>query len=217
EQYDSQLRGTPGRQVLSVNAAGDVIGIRGQTPATPGDNLVTSINAQVEADTASALRQAIQRAQAEGNTGATTGAAVVMTTKGRVIAVASYQSYDRSIWAGGTPTREFNYLFGTARGEPILNRATQGEYAPGSTWKVTSTAAALANGFSAAGPYSCPGAVTVAHRTFNNWTTKNLGPMSLHQALVMSCDTVFYQVAYQMYLHDKYRANFEVNPHAPIQ
>ena len=41
--------------------------------------------------------------------------------------------------------------------------------------------------------------------------------MSFHEALVMSCDTVFYQVAYQMYLHDRYGANFVVNKHAPIQ
>jgi len=59
--------------------------------------------------------------------------------------------------------------------------------------------------------------VTIAGHTFNNWTTQNLGPMSLHEALVMSCDTVFYQIAYQMYLHDKYNANFVASPSAPIQ
>jgi penicillin-binding protein 2 len=48
----------------------------------------------------------------------------------------------------------------------------------------------MKNGLPAAGPYSCPGAVTIAGHTFNNWTTQNLGPMSLHEALVMSCDTV---------------------------
>ncbi len=54
--------------------------------------------------------------------------------------------------------------------------------------------------------------MTIAGHTFNNWTTANLGPMSLHTALVWSCDTVFYQIAYQMYLHDKYRANFARQP-----
>ncbi|HEX9537259.1 MAG TPA: penicillin-binding protein 2 [Streptosporangiaceae bacterium] len=216
-QYDRQLRGTAGTQVLSVNAAGQVTGTIRQTPAKAGDNLVTSINAQVQADTANALSQAIQRAQAEGNVGATTGAAVVMTTTGRVVAMASYPSYNPGVWSGGISQAQFNDLFGTSRGEPILNRATQGEYAPGSTWKVTSTAAALANGFSADGPYSCPGAVTVAGRVFNNWTTQNLGEMSLHQALVMSCDTVFYQIAYQMWLTDNQHADLVANPHAPVQ
>jgi len=217
QQYDQQLRGTPGRQALSVNAAGTVTGIGHEIPARSGDDLVTSLNAQVERDTYNALAQAIHHAQAAGNAGATSGAAVVMTTRGRVVAMASYPSYNPGIWAGGISRWEFRALFGTADGEPILNRATQGQYAPGSTWKVTSTAAAIANGFSPAGPYGCPGSVTVAGRTFNNWTTANLGPMSLHQALVMSCDTVFYQLAYQMYQHDRYNANFVASPHAPVQ
>jgi penicillin-binding protein 2 len=52
---------------------------------------------------------------------------------------------------------------------------------------------------------------------FNNWTTQNLGPMSLHQALVMSCDTVFYQIAYQMWLRDNVRADLTASAHAPVQ
>jgi penicillin-binding protein 2 len=217
EEYDQELRGTPGTQTLTVNVAGTVTGTRHQTAATPGDTLVTSLNSQLQMDTYNDLAHAIKAAQQEGNPGATSGAAVVMTTTGRVLAMASYPTYDPSVWTGGISEREFRTLFGTAHGEPILDRATQGAYGPGSTWKVTSTAAALANGLSAAGPYSCPGQVTIAGHVFHNWTTANLGPMSLHEALVMSCDTVFYQVAYQMYLHDKYRANFEINPHAPIQ
>jgi len=217
QQYDQQLRGTPGTQTLTVNAAGTVTAIRHQSSPAAGDTLVTSLNSQLQADTYNALAQAIQHAQAEGNAGATSGAAVVMTTTGRILAMASVPTYDPSIWNGGISQREFRNLFGTAHGEPILNRATQGEYGPGSTWKVTSTAAALAHGYSAAGPYSCPGAVTIAGHPFHNWTTQNLGPMSLHEALVMSCDTVFYQLAYQMYLHDRYDANFVKNPHAPAQ
>jgi penicillin-binding protein 2 len=216
-QYDGALRGIPGTQTLTVNAAGAVTGIRGQTPAKPGDTLVTSINSQLQADTYTALSQAIKRAQSYGNAGATSGAAVVMTTTGRVLAMASYPTYNPSIWTGGISTREFRYLFGTAHGEPILNRATQGEYGPGSTFKVTSASAAIADGFSAAGPYSCPGAVSIAGHTFNNWNPASMGLMSLHTALVWSCDTVFYQIAYQMYLHDHYNANFRASPHAPLQ
>ncbi len=203
EQYDARLRGSAGNQVLSVNAAGDVTGTVSKTPALAGDSLVTSVNAQVQADAENALVQAIRRAQAEGNTQATTGAAVVMTTSGRVVAMASYPSYNPSVWTGGISQREFSYLFGSGSGEPILDRATQGQYAPGSTWKVTSAAAAVKDGYDPNASYSCPGAVTVAGRTFNNWTTQNLGNMTLHQALVMSCDTVFYQIADQMWQKDE--------------
>src|SRR5499427_9557760 len=146
QQYDQQLRGTPGSQTLTVNAAGTVTGIRHQTAATPGNTLVTSLNSQLQADTYNDLARAIHSAQAQGNPGATSGAAVVMTTTGRIVAMASYPTYDPSIWTGGISNRQFKNLFGTAHGEPILNRATQGEYGPGSTFKVTSASAAIANG-----------------------------------------------------------------------
>ena len=57
--------------------------------------------------------------------------------------MASYPNYNPSVWTNGISQSEFNYLFGSASGEPVMNWATQGEYAPGSTFKVTSTAAAV--------------------------------------------------------------------------
>jgi len=217
EQYDRRLRGKAGTQEVSVNAAGDVTGTIRQTSPRAGDTLVTSINATVQEDTSRALANAIHQTQAEGNPGATTGAAVVMTTTGRVIAMASYPTYNPSVWTGGITTREYNRLFGAADSEPILNRVTQGEYAPGSTWKVTSAAAAVAAGYSLAGPYSCPGSVTIGGRVFNNDTVANSGYMSLHEALVVSCDTVFYQLAYDIWLQDHRSADTVTSARAPVQ
>ncbi len=217
EQYDRQLRGRPGTQEVSVNAAGDVTGTIRQTQPKAGDTLVTSINAKVQNDTERALAGAIRRTQAAGNPGATTGAAVVMTTRGRVIAMASYPTYNPRIWTGGISKRDFSRLFGSRDSEPILNRVTQGQYAPGSTWKVTSAAAAVAAGYSLAGPYACPGSVSIGGRVFNNDTPSNSGDMSLHQALVVSCDTVFYELAYDIWLKDHRSADTVTSPHAPVQ
>jgi penicillin-binding protein 2 len=216
EQYDAQLRGTPGDQVVSVNAAGAVTGTVRESAAKPGDELVTSIDARVQADTERALAQAVQKARAAGND-TNSGSAVVMTTTGRVIAMANYPTYNPSVWTGGISQREFNRLFDQAYGEPILNRATQGQYAPGSTWKVTSTAAAIRAGYDPNSAYSCPGSVNIAGRTFNNWTTASLGDMDLHEALVMSCDTVFYQLAYQMWLADDPNGRPVSHPKDPMQ
>jgi penicillin-binding protein 2 len=216
-EYDAQLRGTPGAKRVAVNAAGQVTGTMSATRPLAGDDLVASINARVQADTERALGGAIRRAQAEGNHAATTGAAVVMTTAGRVIAMASYPSYDPVIWTRGITQRQYRRLFGVAGGEPILNRATQGQYAPGSTWKVTSTAAAVAAGYRLAGPYGCPGSVSIGGRTFLNDTPVDSGLMSLHTALVQSCDTVFYQLGYDIWRHDNRRANVVTSAHAPVQ
>jgi penicillin-binding protein 2 len=215
-QYDGQLRGKAGTQVVSVNAAGDVTGSVSQTAPANGDDLVTSLNAQVQAVAQQALDGAIARSRASGNP-ANQGAAVVMTTTGRVVAMASYPDYNPSIWTGGISQRQFNALFGKSGGQPIINWTTQGQYAPGSTFKVTSTAAAVADGYPLYGVYGCPGSVTIAGHTFGNDGQPSLGDMTFNTALIQSCDTVYYNLGYDMYLRDNPKANNRPSPTAPVQ
>ena len=215
-QYNTELTGKPGNQTVSVNAAGDVLKTVGGTPAQTGDTLVTSLNAKVQADAQQALNSAIERSRASGNT-VNQGAAVVETTSGRIVAMASYPDYNPSVWTNGVSQKEFNYLFGTASGDPVMNWASQGQYAPGSTFKITSTAAAVANGFSLNGLYNCPASYTVGGISFGNDGQPSLGPISFREALIQSCDTVYYELAYQMWKTDNNKANFQLNPHAPIQ
>ena len=215
-QYNTELTGKPGNQIVSVNAAGDVLNTVGGTPAQTGDTLVTSINAKVQADAQQALNAAIERSRASGNS-VNQGAAVVETTSGRIVAMASYPNYNPSVWTNGISQSEFNYLFGTASGDPVMNWASQGQYAPGSTFKITSTAAAVANGFSLNGTYNCPASFSIGGQSFANDGEPSLGPISFRTALIQSCDTVYYEVAYQMWQTDDNKANFQLNPHAPIQ
>jgi penicillin-binding protein 2 len=216
-QYDRQLRGVPGQEKLAVNAAGQVTGTVSQIRPRAGDYLVTSINAAVQRDTETALAGAVQRSQAAGNPVSSGGAAVVLSTTGRVIAMASYPTYNPSVWTGGISEAEFHRLFGTAHGEPVLNRASQGEYAPGSTWKVTSVAAAVAAGYSLYGSYNCPAVLTIGGRSYANDGNPSLGPMSFYTALVVSCDTVFYDLAYAIWQRDHPRTNVVTSPRAPVQ
>jgi len=216
-QYDHALRGTTGFTRLAVNAAGQVSTTISSVKPQPGDYLVTSINAALQQETEQALADAILRSQSGGNPVGKGGAAVVMTTTGRVLALASYPTYDPSIWSGGITEAQFRRLFGNGNGEPILNRATQGQYAPGSTWKVTSVAAAVAAGYSLNGTYRCPAFVRVGDHSYSNDGRPSEGPISLHTALVESCDTVFYNLAYHIYLHDHPGANDVRSPRAPVQ
>jgi len=215
-EYDSQLRGKAGTQVITVNAAGDQTGVLRTTPAQSGDELVTSINAQIQADAQNALNGAIARSRASGN-GTNQGAAVVMTTTGRIVAMASYPQYDPSVWTGGISQQEYQHLTSLSDGEPLNNWTTQGQYAPGSTFKVTSTAAAVSDGYSINGTYECPGTVSIGGHTFANDGQPSLGAMSFHEALVQSCDTVYYNLAYDMFLRDDPRANDVTSPDAPVQ
>jgi penicillin-binding protein 2 len=215
-EYDGQLRGQAGKQTVSVNAAGDVTGAVSQTAPVNGDDLVTSLNSQVQAVAQNALNSAIERSRTAGND-ANQGAAVVMTTTGRVVAMASYPDYDPSVWTGGITQKQFNKLFGKSGGQPIINWTTQGQYAPGSTFKVTSTAAAVADGYPLYGLYNCPGSVSIAGHTFGNDGEPSLGDMSFSEALIQSCDTVYYDLGYDMYLHDRPSANNHRSATAPVQ
>jgi penicillin-binding protein 2 len=216
-QYDSHLRGVPGKLLLDVNAAGQVAGTARRVLPQTGDFLVTSINAAVQRDTELALATAVQRSQFAGNPSGNGGAAVVMTTKGRIVAMASYPTYNPRIWTGGISQAEFRRLFGRGHGEPILNRVTQGQYAPGSAWKITSVAAAVKAGYSLYGTYNCPASTRIGGRSYANDGNPSLGPMTFYTALVQSCDTVFYDLAYQIYLRDHPGANVVTSPRAPVQ
>ena len=109
-------------------------------------------------------------------------------------------------------------IIGTADGEPIINWTTQGQYAPGSTFKVTSTAAAVADGYPLNGLYNCPGSVSIAWRYLRQRRRAEprrhdvrRGP---HPVLL---DTVFYNLGYDMYLRDDPKANNTTSPNAPVQ
>lgn len=214
-QYNQDLQGTPGQQMLSVNSAGQQLGVMKSTAPVTGNNLVTSINARLQGDVQTVLANTIRKAQQTGSPKATTGAAIVMTTTGRVVAMASAPSYNPSVWNGGISEKQYRQLINGDK--PILNRVTQGEYAPGSTFKVTSTAAAVKAGYSLAGTYNCPASYKIGGRSFLNDGQKDLGQMSLHEALVISCDTVFYELAYGTYQHDHPKANVVTSPKAPMQ
>ncbi len=215
-QYDTQLRGQVGTQVVSVNAAGDVTGTASEKAPVNGDDLVTSLNAPLQADVQQVLADAVAKARAEGNN-SDQGAAIVMTTTGRVVAMASYPDYNPSVWTGGISQNEFSDLFGTKDGEPVINWAAQGEYAPGSTFKITSTAAAVADGYPLDGLYNCPASVSIAGQTFKNDGEPNLGDMTFAEALIQSCDTVYYDLGYGMYQSDDTSANSVKSPNAPVQ
>jgi penicillin-binding protein 2 len=215
-QYDKELRGSPGIDEVAVNAAGQVMSTIKNTKPVAGDDLVTSLNGKLQIDTENILQNAILKAQASGEPGVNSGAAVVMTTTGRIVAMASYPTYNPSVWTGGISEKEFNRLFGTGDGEPILERATQGEYHPGSTFKVTTLTAGLKDGMSLYGTYDCPGSIDVSGHVFNN-DFGNGGEMSLYQALVLSCDTVFYNIGYDIWLTDNRKYDDVTSPNFPIQ
>ncbi|MEV6867153.1 penicillin-binding protein 2 [Streptosporangium subroseum] len=196
--YDGPLRGVPGMRRVQVDRLGKVIGVERQVPPRSGDTLITSIDSKVQAITEKALAEAMKSApRADG------AAAVVLDVRsGRVIALASAPTYDPKIWTGGISEREYQRLLSDKSGKPLVSRAIKGQFAPGSTFKVSSVSAMLNDGYPLHGKYDCPGSFMVGSRPFNNFHGIGMGTLDLHTALVKSCDTIFYRAAYEQWLRD---------------
>ncbi|GGZ18404.1 penicillin-binding protein 2 [Streptomyces poonensis] len=208
-QYDKALRGKAGVTRYEVDNLGRVIGEAENDPTQPGDNLVTSIDARVQRIAEYELNEAMKEArkQHDRNTGtnykADSGAIVVMEAKtGRVVAMASNPTYDPNAWVGGISAKDYTELTGKDSNYPLLNRAIQGQSAPGSIFKVVPTAAAIQAGYSFDGPYQCSSSYSIGGQVFKNFESRGYGPISLGRALEVSCDTVFYRLSHEEWKKD---------------
>ena len=201
-QYDSYLRGTPGIRTVIVDRKEAITRESQNTKPIPGDHLVTSLDVRLQAAAETALADAVQRGRANGYT-SDSGAAVVMDIKtGRILALASYPTYDPNAFEKGLTVQEAADLFSEKKAVPALNRALQGLFAPASTFKSVSVVAAAAAGYDLNASYDCPAQVQVGTRAFQNFDSKDQGRMSLKKAIAVSCDTLWYQIAFDEWLRD---------------
>jgi len=201
-QYDTYLRGEPGIRTVIVDRKESITRESQNTQPTPGDHLVTSLDVRLQASVEKALKDAVLRGRANGYT-SDSGAAVVMDIKtGRVLAMASYPTYDPNSWEKGLTVQQAEDLFSEKKSVPALNRALQGLFAPASTFKVVSLMAAASAGYNLKATYKCPSEVQVGTRTFRNFDSKNQGSMNMYKAMAVSCDTIWYQIAFDEWLRD---------------
>ena len=200
--YDSYLRGIPGIRTLTVDRK-EVITSQGENKAPiAGDHLVTSLDARLQAAVEVALADAVQRGRANGNT-SDSGAAVVMDIRnGQILAIASYPTYDPNVFEKGLTVAQASDLFSEKKSVPALSRALQGLFAPASTFKSVSVIAAATAGYNLKTSYNCPAEVQVGTRAFQNFESRSQGVMSLKTAIAVSCDTIWYRIAFDEWLRD---------------
>ncbi|WP_432249481.1 penicillin-binding protein 2 [Streptomyces sanyensis] len=207
--YDKELRGQAGVTSYEVDKLGRVMGESEADPGVPGSNLVTSIDARVQAVAEAELHEAMKtaRTQVDKITGrpyeADAGAVVVLESRtGRVIAMASQPDYDPNSWVGGISAKDYAKLTGKDSNYPLLNRAIQGQAAPGSIFKVVSASAAVRAGYDFNDRYNCSSSYSLGSRSFANFESQGHGPITLGEALKFSCNTVFYALGHQEWKRD---------------
>ena len=201
-QYDEYLRGRAGIKTVIVDRKESVIKQAVSTQPVSGFNLVTNLDVRLQAATEKALETSVLRARSLGNR-ADGGAAIVMdVNSGKILALASYPTYDPNIWQVGLTVKQAKYLFSDAAGVPVLSRPTQGMYAPASTFKAISVVAAMNVGYDMKASYKCPAAVQIGNREFKNFEAKSQGTINMKRAIAVSCDTIWYQIAYDQWVKD---------------
>ncbi|MDQ4024696.1 MAG: penicillin-binding transpeptidase domain-containing protein, partial [Actinomycetota bacterium] len=205
--YDRWLRGKPRIEAKVVNSAGDVVqDAQTRQVEEPGKDLILSLDVEAQKIAEKALASGIYAARSAGEE-APDGAVVVMDPNdGGVVAMASFPTYDPSMLADGLSLAEQKKLQGdpaTAEDDAELNRAIQAGVPPGSTFKVVTAGAALANDVVDASSYlDCPpykryGATGIT-TVFNNWTSVDFGSIGFPESLEISCDTFYYELGWQM-------------------
>ena len=205
DQYDSVLRGTSGVKKIAVDIAANVVGTVSDKAPVAGNYLVTNIDAGLQAVVEQQLQAAIDRAKSQKDSDnkpykADAGAAIVMdVTNGHVLAMASYPTYDPSVWVGGISNDTFTQI--KADGS-LTSTAFQGLYAPASTFKIATTAAALSNGYSTTQQYACPSTLPVGNRVYRNNEGNAYGNITFKRAIELSCDTIYYGVGKKLWERD---------------
>ncbi|MFM9150938.1 MAG: penicillin-binding protein 2 [Candidatus Planktophila sp.] len=201
-QYDEFLRGSPGIKTVIVDRKEAVTNTSKVTNPVPGNHLVTSIDVRLQSASEKALADAVARSRASGYR-ADGGAAVVLdVVTGRILALSSYPTYDPNAFERGLTVKQASDLYSEEAGVPALSRALQGLFAPASTFKSVSVVAAANAGYDLNATYDCPSEYQVGTRAFQNFESRAQGRISMKKALAISCDTIWYKIAFAEWLKD---------------
>ncbi|MEO5378390.1 MAG: penicillin-binding protein 2 [Magnetococcus sp. DMHC-6] len=180
---ESRLRGKEGVREMEVNAFGRQVRQLSFDPPQPGEDihLTLDVDLQMEAE-----RMMVGK----------NGSIVAMDpSNGEVLAMVSQPSYDPNIFIRGMTNRQWRELIVNPK-MPLTNKSVQGQYPPGSTFKMAVALAGLAGGhITPNDQFYCPGYLTRQEHRFYCWKFRGHGSLDLKQALAQSCDVFFYKLA----------------------
>jgi penicillin-binding protein 2 len=185
--YEQLLHGQVGSQRVEVNNRGRVIRTLSMLPPQPGSDLVLTLDI--------GLQQIAQHALKDMR-----GAVVVMDAKdGGILALYSNPSYDPNLFVHGISSKNYKALLNPDR--PLINRATQGRYAPASTIKPHMAILALEENMVTEGTTMWdPGFFEIRNveHKWRDWKRWGHGHVDVYKAIEESCDTYFYDTAYRL-------------------
>jgi penicillin-binding protein 2 len=192
KQYEALIRGKEGSQFVEVDARGRIVrqaGARQDLIPVAGAPLYTNIDLDLQRFIANIFGDSLQ------------GGAVAIDPKtGAVLALYSAPTWDANRFIGGIPAQYWDSLRNDPR-RPLYNKALQGQYPPGSTFKLATTVIGLETGavtMQDKMPIPCTGGMQFGDRYFRCWDKRGHGFLNLHDAIAKSCDVYFYQLGLKL-------------------
>jgi penicillin-binding protein 2 len=180
--FDKSLRGTLGKRVIEVDALGREIRLLQEKPPIKGKDITLSIDINLQEE-------------AEKAFGEKAGALVaIKPDTGEILGMVSKPSFDPNLFAKGISYDKWIAITQDKK-NPMLNRALQSQYPPGSVFKIVTAIAGLEEGvISPETKVDCRGGIDYGRWHFGCWRKQGHGVVSLHRAIVESCDVFFYEV-----------------------
>ncbi len=180
---EKTLRGRAGTKRVEVNAGGRVMREIDRDPADPGADVQLTIDAGLQNYVEARL------------SGESAGAVVMDCQSGEILALASAPTFDPNLFVRGISTAAWTGL-NADRYRPLVNKATQGLYPPGSTYKMIVSLAALEAGLiTPEDTVYCPGHMDVGNRRFHCWNRGGHGRVNLIESISQSCDVYYFELA----------------------
>ncbi|HBG92909.1 MAG: penicillin-binding protein 2 [Nitrospirae bacterium GWF2_44_13] len=180
--FDRTLRGIPGERIIEIDALGREIKLLKENPPVKGADLKLSIDIN------------LQKAAEEAFAGRAGAVVALKPDTGEILGLVSRPSFDPNLFARGVNYSQWTALLQDKK-MPMLNRALQSQYPPGSTFKIVTAIAALNEGvITPDTKVTCTGGITYGKWQFGCWKKGGHGTVSLHRAIVESCDVYFYEV-----------------------
>jgi penicillin-binding protein 2 len=180
--WEDYLRGQRGLSRIEVDAYGRELGKLDQKLSTPGANVHLTLDSRLQQEAEYCLQDKV-------------GAIVALNPQnGKILALASSPTYSQEAFERGLSATEWQNLLND-KNHPMMNRTINGQYPPGSTFKIVMAVAGLEEKVISPKEYiHCRGHLTSGNHDFHCWKKRGHGSVKLHEAMVASCDVYFYQV-----------------------
>ncbi|HZH47882.1 MAG TPA: penicillin-binding protein 2, partial [Roseococcus sp.] len=180
--HDQAMRGRAGAVQLEVNAVGRIIRELDRREGIPGQDIEISLDTE--------LQKTVRNRIEEG-----TSVVVMNARNGEVLALASQPGFDPNVFNSGVSPQQWRQWTAN-RATPLINKTTNGLYAPGSTFKMVVALAALEARVVTPGErVHCPGHYDLGNARFHCWNRNGHGGVDLRSSLKVSCDCYYYEMA----------------------